>query len=78
MGYSKESLAKKNVFPQKYDEIRRLDGIHCRAVKNSLRGTSTFNIHHSQVIGINITTLEFTVFYFEYEEPTYSSNSSRQ
>jgi hypothetical protein len=23
---SKESLAKKNVFPQKYDEIRRLDG----------------------------------------------------
>ncbi len=26
MGYSKESLAKKNVFPQKYDEIRRLDG----------------------------------------------------
>jgi hypothetical protein len=24
------------------------------------------------VIGINITTLEFTVFYFEYEEPTYS------
>jgi hypothetical protein len=27
MGYSKEGLAKKNVFPQKYDEIRRLDGI---------------------------------------------------
>jgi hypothetical protein len=26
MGLSKESLAKKNVFPQKYDEIRRLDG----------------------------------------------------
>jgi hypothetical protein len=27
MGYYEESLAKKNVFPQKYDEIRRLDGI---------------------------------------------------
>jgi hypothetical protein len=26
MGQSKESLAKKNVFAQKYDEIRRLDG----------------------------------------------------
>ncbi len=26
MGESKESLAKKNVFAQKYDEIRRLDG----------------------------------------------------
>ncbi len=42
----------------------------------SISPDSTFNIHHSQVIGINITTLEFTVFYFEYEEPTYSSNSS--
>jgi hypothetical protein len=44
----------------------------------SISPDSTFNIHHSQVIGINITTLEFNVFYFEYEEPTYSSNSSRQ
>jgi hypothetical protein len=26
MGSPKESLAKKNVFAQKYDEIRRLDG----------------------------------------------------
>jgi hypothetical protein len=32
MGYSKESLAKKNVFPQKYDEIRRLDGTYKRDV----------------------------------------------
>jgi hypothetical protein len=27
MGYYEESLAKKNVFAQKYDEIRRLDGM---------------------------------------------------
>ena len=37
MGYSKESLAKKNVFAQKYDEIRRLDG------KNGLKLIYTFN-----------------------------------
>ncbi len=27
MGSSKESLEKKNVFAEKYDEIRRLDGM---------------------------------------------------
>jgi hypothetical protein len=28
MGSPKESLVKKNIFTEKYDEIRRLDGLH--------------------------------------------------
>jgi hypothetical protein len=28
MGSPKESLEQKNIFTEKYDEIRRLDGIH--------------------------------------------------
>jgi hypothetical protein len=28
MGSPKESLEQKNIFAEKYDEIRRLDGIH--------------------------------------------------
>ncbi len=32
-GESKQSLAKKNVFSQKYDEIRRLDGMVLAALR---------------------------------------------
>ncbi len=50
MGYSKESLAKKNVFAQKYDEIRRLDGITQKFCYDFfLKILNTYNCHNNLI-----------------------------